>query len=91
MIRIIENRDTGKTRRLMEECAKNKGVLVCLNPYRMMEKARAYGLTGFGIISYYDYMNNPSKDFLYYIDELENFIQVITNSNNLDGYTISLE
>ena len=92
MIRIIKGRDTGKTRELMEECAKNHGTFVCLNPHRMIEKSRAYGLTGFDIISYYDYIDNPSKkDSKYYIDELEEFIYTVSNGDNLSGYTISLE
>lgn len=93
MIRIIENRDTGKTRRLMEECAKVNGVFVCFNPYRMIEKAKAYGLTGFDIISYREYMNdiNNYRNSKCFIDELELFIYEASNGNNLSGYTISLE
>lgn len=93
MIRIIEDKDTGKTRRLMEECAKVNGVFVCANPYRMVEKAKAYGLTGFDIISYFEYMNdiNDYRNSKCFIDELEQFIYEASNGNNLSGYTISLE
>ncbi len=93
MIRIIEDKDTGKTRRLMEECAKVNGVFVCANPSRMIFKARDYGLFGFDIISYYDYVNGV-HDYRYtkcFIDELENFVYEVSNGNNLSGYTISLE
>lgn len=39
MIRIIEEKNSGKTRKLMEACADNYGVFVCANPYAAREKS----------------------------------------------------
>ena len=90
MYRIIEGRGTGKTLRLMLLAKENNGVIVCSNPHAMRQKAIAYGLTGFDIISYNDYhnadydLNKPC-----FIDELENYIRYL--GGNISGYTISLE
>ena len=53
MIEIIDEKNTGKTRKLMEACAKANGIFVCANPYAAREKAKAYGI--FGIQGYSDY------------------------------------
>ena len=37
MIRIIEEKNSGKTRKLMEECAKKNGTFVSANPYSARE------------------------------------------------------
>lgn len=91
MYRIIDSRGSGKTSKLMLLAKENNGVLVCANPYAMEAKARAYGLTGFSIISYHDYINDiydysKTKCF---IDELEEFVKYL--GNDLSGYTISCE
>jgi len=52
MYQIIDKRGSGKTSRLMLLAKENNGILVCGNPYAMREKAHAYGLTGFDIVSY---------------------------------------
>ena len=91
MYRIIEGRGTGKTLQLMLLAKENNGIFVCSNPYAMEQKARAYGLTGFRIVSYHDYLNDIydwSKEKCF-IDELEEFVKYI--GNNLTGYTLSLE
>ena len=54
---IIEGRGTGKTKKLMIMAKENNGVLVCSNPLAMRSKAEAYGIVGFDIISYEDYLN----------------------------------
>lgn len=91
MIRIIDGRGTGKTSQLMELASKNHGVLVCSNKFAMTEKAKAYGFTGFDIISYEDYYNgNVINEKPVYVDELENLVKVFTN-NHINGYTLSNE
>lgn len=90
MYRIIDNRASGKTSRLMLLAKENHGILVCSNPYAMAEKARAYGLTGFDIISYCDYLqHNYPVEKKCFVDELEMFVKYL--GNNLSGYTISSE
>ena len=90
MYRIIDDRSSGKTGRLMLLAKENDGVFVCANPHAMRTKAQAYGLTGFEIISYSDYLNH-SYTFgkMCFIDELEDFVKSL--GNNISGYSLSLE
>lgn len=89
MIRIIDNRATGKTSKLMNLAKANNGILVCRYPECMKVKAHNYGLTGFDIISYEDY-----HDYKYdnhkpvFIDELETYIAAY---HRIDGYSLSNE
>lgn len=90
MYRIIDNCGSGKTLRLMLLAKENHGVFVCGNPHAMEAKALAYGLTGFDIISYHDYLqNNYDKTKPCFVDEIENYVKYTTN--NLFGYTLSKE
>lgn len=90
MYRILDDRASGKTSRLMLLAKENNGVLVCANPHAMRTKATAYGLTGFDIISYYDYVqHNYDYGKMCFIDELECFVKSL--GNNLSGYTLSTE
>lgn len=91
MYRILEGRGTGKTLRLMLLAKEHNGVLVCANPYAMREKANAYGLTGFDIVSYHDYFNDiyDHKTKNCFVDELESLVKFM--GNDLSGYTISTE
>lgn len=90
MYRIIDNRGTGKTSRLMLLAKEANGVLVCANPTAMRDKAQAYGLTGFDIISYSDYVqHNYPFGKLCFIDELERFANTV--GHNLSGYTLTNE
>lgn len=90
MYRIIDTRASGKTSRLMLLAKENNGVFVCANPYAMQTKAQAYGLTGFDIISYYDYINhNYEHGKMCFIDELDAFVKSL--GNNLSGYSLSID
>ena len=91
MYRVLDGRGTGKTGRLMLLAKEVNGVLVCENPIAMRNKAQIYGLTGFDIISYSDYVqHNYPFDKLCFIDELESFVQFLC-LNKFAGYTLSLE
>lgn len=90
MYQIIDGRGSGKTSRLMLLAKENNGVLVCSNPEAMKTKARAYGLVGFDIISYYDYFqHNYDYGKMVFIDELELYVRSL--GNNVSGYTLSIE
>ena len=104
MIRIVDERGTGKTRKLMLAAKENDGILVCMYPDRMQEKAFAYGITGLNIISYHDFENGDYGKLLTdslsyghydidkkcYIDELEIFIKWIFMTRNIDGYSFTI-
>ena len=91
MYQIIDNRNAGKTSRLMLLAKENDGILACANPYAMKAKAQAYGLSGFDIISYREMQN---ADFNLeckpvFIDEIDSFLYFLGKS--IQGYTLSLE
>ena len=89
MYQVIDTRGSGKTSRLMLLAKENDGVFVCSNPYAMEQKAKAYGLTGFEIISYYDYWeHNYPMGKKVFIDELDKC--VIAWGNYLNGYSLTV-
>lgn len=90
MYRIIDERGSGKTSRLMLLAKETGGVIVCSNARAMQEKARAYGISGLDFISYGDFVRHPSLYKKFYIDELESFINY-TFGQGMEGYSISKE
>ena len=82
MLKIIDDRGTGKTSRLMLLAKENEnGTIICRRPTDMREKAYAYGITGLNFISYSDYFDSflDGKDICYdtnsiYIDNLSDFL-----------------
>lgn len=89
MIRIIDDKCTGKTGRLMLLAKENNGTLVCSDPHCMRQKAKAYGLTGFDCISYGDYHEHQyDKDKPIFIDEIEKYLNLY---GRIDGYSLSTE
>ena len=90
MIRIIDDRGTGKTSRLMLIAKEQNATFVCANPQAMEYKAKAYGIEGIEFMSYEKFstvLNHPDN---YVIDELENFVKSAFG-NNFTSYTISAE
>ena len=88
MIKIIDERGTGKTSQLMLIAKQNNAKFVCYSPYMMIEKAKTYGITGIEFISYHDFICKK-EDFTYVIDDIEKFIRYF--HSGLIGYTDSLE
>lgn len=91
MYRIIDDRGTGKTSRLMLLAKEHDGIIVCRNPQAMAEKAKAYGIIGISFVSYYEFITERTiyERVPYYIDELEDFVKYF--SSELKGYTLSKE
>ena len=90
MYQIIDGNGSGKTKKLMLLAQEHNGVFVCANPHAMREKARAYGLTGFDIISYNDFFdirNYYEKPC--FIDEIGKCLMAW--DNNVAGYSLTLE
>ena len=89
MIQIVDIRGSGKTSKLMLLAQENNGIFVCFNPDAMKVKAKAYGLTGFDIISFSDYIEKkytPHKPI--YIDELEHFVRSMFG--DIEGYSLTI-
>lgn len=91
MYKIIDERSSGKTSRLMLLAKENNGIIVCHAPQAMQEKAYGYGITGIDFISYEKYLYTDDYDLSkpIYIDEIEQFLQIIDDA--IEGYTLSLE
>ena len=89
MYRIIDNRSSGKTGRLMLLAKETNSAIACINPIAMREKAYAYGITGLDIISYSQLFNGEYEGNVM-IDELENFVRQYIDCK-LTGYTLSNE
>ena len=93
MYRIIDNRATGKTSRLLLLAKENNGIVVCQNPDKMMERAHALGLTGIQFLSYGEFTQEIFENVDYnkpiFIDDLDLYLRVY--EPNIAGYTISNE
>ena len=89
MYRIIDNRSSGKTSRLMLLAKETNSAIACSNPSAMKTKAYAYGITGIDFIPYSDLFNgatDPNDKIM--IDELELFIKEFIDGQFV-GYTLS--
>lgn len=89
MYRIIDNRATGKTSRLMLLAKENDGIIVCKDPRAMQEKAYRYGITGIDFISYSQFDFNYRYNKSVFIDEIDMLLQY--KNREIQGYTISNE
>ena len=87
MYRIIDNRGSGKTSRLMLLAKETGAKIACSNPSAMRQKAYAYGITGIDFIPYSDLFNGAT-DPNDKIDELELFIKEFIDGQFV-GYTLS--
>ena len=91
MYRIIDNKASGKTRRLMEIAKENKAVFVCSNSRAMEAKAHAYGIVGIEFIDYFTFLDDRGKEPAnYVVDEIEMLLHYMFGMNrNLTGYTLT--
>lgn len=90
MYRIIDDRGTGKTSRLMLLAKENNAIFVCNNPDAMEYKAKAYGIEGIKFMSYNDFTRCFDPEITaYVVDELEYFVKAIISGPKMIGYTLS--
>ena len=89
MYRIIDNRSSGKTSRLMLLAKENNAAIACSNPSAMRTKAYSYGITGIDFIPYSDLFNGY-YDGNVLIGELEEFVKGYTDAN-ITGYSLTNE
>ena len=89
MIRIINERGTGKTSQLMLLAKENNATFVCANPPAMKVKAQSYGLADINFISYHDFVTSYEEGN-FVIDELEEFVKSIMGDNNLIAYSLTI-
>lgn len=89
MYRIIDNRSSGKTSRLMLLAKETNSAIACYNPPAMRQKAYAYGITGIEFIPYSDLFNGY-YDGNVLIDELEHFVTEFIDAK-ITGYSLTNE
>ena len=88
MFRIIDDRGSGKTSRLMLIAKEQDAIFVCSNPEAMKYKAKQYGIEGINFVSYSEFSTILLHNEKYVIDEIENFTK-IAFGEGLIGYTLS--
>lgn len=88
MIRIIDERGSGKTSRLMLIAKEQGAIFVCKNPKAMEYKAKQYGIEGIKFVSYGEFSTLLLHREKYVIDELETFT-LDAFGGELVGYTLS--
>lgn len=85
MLKIIDKKGSGKTKKLLEEASKFENSLVlCENPNDLSQKALNYGFKG---ISFCDYNSCHEYDsnMVLFIDDLDKYLQL----SNVHGFTLS--
>lgn len=87
MIKIIDERSSGKTSRLMLLAKENDGILVCKDPIKMRDRAYDYGLVGINFMSYEDFHFNYFFDCPVYIDNVDEFLKF--KNKDIVGFTLS--
>lgn len=76
--KIIREPSTGKTKELIDICAKEGAILACKNPEAMRVKAYAYGYKNVELISYEDYLiNSKQYNGNVYFDDIDDFLKSI--------------
>ena len=93
MIRIVDEKCSGKTKKLIEAAQATRGTIASKSAYSTRVKGVAYGFYGIEYIDYYDLIQrikNGEDISNVYIDELEEFVNCLLE-NNLAGYTMSKE
>ena len=88
MYRIIDEKSTGKTSKLMAIAKENDAIFVCGNPRAMEYKAKQYGIEGIEFVSYGEFFTYRANGKNYVIDEVESFIMQSLGSKFI-GYTLS--
>lgn len=90
MTRIVDERSSGKTNRLMTIAKEQNAIFVCSNPKAMEYKAKQYGIEDLHFVSYSEFSTLLLHKEKYVIDELESFI-IEAFGGELTGYTLSIE
>ena len=95
MVKIIDEADSGKTRKLLTACSEDeKALFVCAHPYRVAEKCKAYGINPVNSMGYEDFIAAKTNKDPYlndkhiYIDELLKFVQTFTG---VEGISMTID
>lgn len=89
MKKIIDNRDTGKTRKLLEYAKENNAVVICEDVERMRNKSIDYGILGIDFLQYQDYADfHKGMKEKVVIDDVDKFLRCI---GDVIGFSVSID
>lgn len=87
---ITGTRDTGKTRKLLEEAQAVNATVVCKRPERMAEKALDYGIYGLQFVSYAEFMAaDKTAAVKYVVDDLDEFMAAY--APNVQAFSLTID
>ena len=86
MYRISDARGTGKTCQLLLLAKENNGVVVCIHPKTMKEKAERYGLVGIDYLSYNEYIELLKKN-----NKIVNILASVEHNNSFFTNVLNIE
>ena len=105
MIAIIDKVDSGKTRKLLNECSQVDGLFICAHPERVLDKCKAYDIKPVRSASFSQAVDliKEEKDDKFYIDDVDKLINFLKDtyskeqafiylslmSFKVEGYTLS--
>lgn len=90
MIKLIGERGSGKTGKLIELAAEQGGTIVCKNPNHIVEKGYSMGITSLNVVSYVQYL--ASKDAVngpVFVDDMDALLEAI--DPRIAGFTAARE
>jgi len=88
MEKIIAERGTGKTAKLINLAVENNGIIVCSNPAHVINKGYDMGVTNLNVLSYVQYsIEKSSISQPVYIDDIDAFFAEF--DSNIAGYSVS--
>lgn len=88
MFMLIDERGSGKTKKLIEFARDNNAIIICKSPYSIEEKAKAYGIMEpVKTLSYINYDLNLDPSKTYVVDDIDEFVKF--KIPNMIGFTLS--
>lgn len=94
MIKIIDNRGTGKTKKLIKEAYENNLTLLVkdnLHKKGIIDKALSMGIPGISTMTYSEFKDHDRCGTDYYlVDDLDEYLKFISD-NKIVGYSLTNE
>ena len=77
MIAIIDNVDSGKTRKLLRMCSLTDGLFICAHPERVLDKCKAYDIKPVRSASFSQIPDITDKEDSIYIDDIDKLVKFL--------------
>lgn len=90
MIKLIGERGSGKTEKLIDIAVENNGTIVCKKPQHIVEMGYSMGLTNLKVVSYDSYLaNKESVEGPVYVDDMDSLLETL--DSRIAGFTAARE